>query len=376
MPKRVSTTHDRDLAVTKPREGQKVRRTKVADSVTSSGTRTRQASKRSGNGLTGLPPVQSAASPPLLVDELDLAIIDCLKLDGRATIRSMAKTLSIGVPTVRARLRRLAETNVVRVVAVTDIEALGHQVLLLGKVKVAGRPVEQVAAALARIPQIISITSTLGQCDLIIWTFLRDLAHMKEMVAQLRSMAGVDFIRWNVAMDILVYRSDWGLFGANDFPIEVPVAPTDRVDDIDLELISFLMQDARATNLYLADQLGLSEGTIRARIKRMEDERIIHITAITDVRARGMEVTAWIGLSVDGPYTRKVAESLAAVDGVGLVATTLGDYEILLTFVATSRGALAEFVSQRISPMPGIRSTEIIEFHEAFKHAHVWARLV
>ena len=288
----------------------------------------------------------------------------------------MAKELSVGVPTVRARLRRLAETNVVRVMAVTDIEALGHQILLLAKVKVAGRPIEDVATALARIPQVMSITSTLGRSDLFVWTFLHDLAHLKEMVAHLRSMAGVDSIRWNVAMDMLLYRSDWGLFGANDFPVELPVAPTDRVDDVDLALINLLMQDARATNLYLADQLDLSEGTIRARIKRMEDEKIIHITAITDIRARGMEVTAWIGLSVEGPYTRKVAESLAAVEGVGMVATTLGDYDVLLTFVATSRGALAEFVSQRISPLPGIRSTEIIEFHEAFKQSHWWARLI
>ena len=79
--------------------------------------------------------MQLTASPPLLVDELDLAIIECLKLDGRATIRAMAKELSVGVPTVRARLRRLAETNMVRVVAVTDMEALGHQVLLLGEGK-------------------------------------------------------------------------------------------------------------------------------------------------------------------------------------------------------------------------------------------------
>ena len=376
MSKRVSNPNDRDLAVSDSRDRQKAHRRKAAESAGSSGARARHAQKRSDEVLTGSTLLQPAPTVPLLVDELDLAIIDCLKLDGRATIRSMAKTLSIGVPTVRARLRRLAESNMVRVVAVTDMEALGHQILLLGKVKVAGRPIEEVAMALARIPQVISITSTLGQSDLYIWTFLRDLAHLKEMVAQLRSMTGVDSIRWNVAMDILLYRSDWGIFGANDFPIELPVAPTDRVDDIDLALINLLMEDARATNLYLADRLGLSEGTIRARIKRMEDERIIHITAITDVRARGMEATAWIGLSVEGPYTRKVAESLALVEGVGLVATTLGDYEILLTFVATSRGALAEFVSKSISPLQGIRSTEIIEFHEAFKQSHVWARLV
>ena len=56
--------------------------------------------------------------------------------------------------------------------------------------------------------------------------------------------------------------------------------------------------------------------------------------------------------------------------------TTLGDYEIVVAVVATSRRALAELVQERIGSVRGVHRTEIIEAHELFKHSHRWARLV
>jgi len=61
---------------------------------------------------------------------------------------------------------------------------------------------------------------------------------------------------------------------------------------------------------------------------------------------------------------------------VGMLATTLGEYEILVWVVATSREALAELVRERIAPLAGVRRSEIIEYHEVFKHSYTWARLV
>src|SRR2546423_1400221 len=189
-----------------------------------------------------LTPSGGSTSP---IDEVDVALIEQLKVDGRATIRSLAKVLGIGEPTVRARMRRLAETRTVRVVAVADIEALGHQFMLHGRVKVAGRPVQEVVNELAAIPEVIHLVSTLGQFDLLFTTLVRDQVHLNDVVArQFRSIDGVDSIRWELALDTLVFRSDWGAFGDNHLPVE-PRAPTERVDEVDLAIIHLLGEDAR-----------------------------------------------------------------------------------------------------------------------------------
>ena len=89
-----------------------------------------------------------------------------------------------------------------------------------------------------------------------------------------------------------------------------------------------------------------------------------------------MGAVAFVGVSVEGPDARRVAERLVAVPEVGMVATTLGEYEVLVGVAATSREALAELVRERITTQPGVRRTEITEYHEVFKHSYTWARLV
>jgi Lrp/AsnC family transcriptional regulator for asnA, asnC and gidA len=309
------------------------------------------------------------------VDAVDRAIIDQLRVDGRATIRALARVLEMGEPAVRSRLRRLEETRAIRVVALADFEALGHEFLLFGKVKAAGRSVQEVAWELASIPEVVQVASTLAQFDLFFTALAHDRAHLNELVTRrFRSIVGVDAIRWELALDTLHYRADWTFFGDDALPI-APWTPTAQVDDVDLAIIGLLGHDARSTNQHLADRLGLSEGTIRSRIRRMEESHIIHITAITDLRALGLSAVAFVGVSVEALDALEVAKSLVDVDGIGMVMTTLGEYEVLLAAVATSREALAELVRERIRSVPGVARTEIVELHEVFKHSPTWAHL-
>ena len=65
-------------------------------------------------------------SPALIdLDEIDQAIIGLLREDGRMAYRAIARQLDIAENTVRSRVRRMEESNTMRVVAVTDIEAAG-----------------------------------------------------------------------------------------------------------------------------------------------------------------------------------------------------------------------------------------------------------
>jgi Lrp/AsnC family transcriptional regulator for asnA, asnC and gidA len=309
------------------------------------------------------------------VDGVDRAIIDQLRVDGRATIRSLAKALEMGEPAVRSRLRRLEETRAIRVVALADFEALGHEFLLFGKLKTAGRSVQEVGWELAEIPEVVQVASTLAQFDLFFTALAQDRAHLNELVTRrFRSIAGVEAIRWELGLDTLYYRSDWTLLGEEDLPI-APWTPTDQVDEVDLAIIGLLGRDARSTNQHLADLLGLSEGTIRARIRRMEESHIIHITAITDLRALGLSAVAFVGVAVEALDALEVAKAFVGVDGIGMVMTTLGEYEVLLVAVATSREGLAELVRERVRSVPGVSRTEIIELHEMFKHSPTWAHL-
>ena len=59
------------------------------------------------------------------MDELDRKIIALLQMDGRASNAKIAREVGVSEGTVRRRLRKLLEDDVVRVVAVPNLEKLG-----------------------------------------------------------------------------------------------------------------------------------------------------------------------------------------------------------------------------------------------------------
>ncbi len=53
------------------------------------------------------------------------------------------------------------------------------------------------------------------------------------------------------------------------------------MDDLDRQLVEILSADARVSNRKIAADLGVTEGTVRGRIKRLQQDRLIAFTAIT-----------------------------------------------------------------------------------------------
>lgn len=310
------------------------------------------------------------------VDDLDRALITRLQAEGRASNRSLAEALGVNEATVASRLRRLEDDAVVRVVAVTDMTAFGHQFLAFGMVRVAGRPVREVGAQLARLEECIGVVLTTGRVDLVLSVLARDRAHLAELVGTtIPKVKGVDDIRWELALEVDKYASEWAMLDADDQPTE-PWAASGAVDDLDLRIIGLLQQDARSSNRRIAAELGVSEGTVRTRIRRMEDERIIRIQAVSDVRASGLTAAAYVGVVVEGGKVDRVAQRLVEEVPVAAVVRSLGDFQLLLVLPAPSREALISMVLDEIAAIPGVRRTETIEHCGTLKHSYTWAHVL
>ena len=103
-----------------------------------------------------------------------------------------------------------------------------------------------------------------------------------------------------------------------------------RLDEVDQRILDHLVRDARTSNRRIAEVLGVTEGTVRARIRRMEEEGQIRITAITNIRKLVNPALAFIRVEVErGSYSRAVAEALARDPQIGFVAIMVGRFDIL-----------------------------------------------
>ena len=87
-----------------------------------------------------------------------------------------------------------------------------------------------------------------------------------------------------------------------------------HLDRTDKRILEYLQSNARASNLELADAVGLSATPCARRVKRLEDSGIIRrYVALLDEQKLGLSLTAMISISMDRHTPERFAGFEAAV---------------------------------------------------------------
>ena len=80
-----------------------------------------------------------------------------------------------------------------------------------------------------------------------------------------------------------------------------------KIDEINYAIINHL-RDGRIPFKKIADNLEISEGTVRARVKKLKDEGILDITALVDPEALPDQSVLMVGVRLkDMDLVKKVA---------------------------------------------------------------------
>lgn len=127
-----------------------------------------------------------------LLDRLDRQILRHLQDDGRRPYREIARTVGVSEGTVRARVRKLQETGVVRMVAVPDFTALGDSILAAVLVHAAPGSHEALIEELVKQPEVSYAATILGPAEIILEVVCPDNQALWQWVNDvLRRMEGV-----------------------------------------------------------------------------------------------------------------------------------------------------------------------------------------
>ena len=150
-----------------------------------------------------------------------------------------------------------------------------------------------------------------------------------------------------------------------------------RLDAVDRVIVEQLSRDARISNRQIAQELGVTEGTVRARVKRMEEEKLIRITAVTNIDRFRDAALAYIWIEVErSAQNQAVAARLSEIRELGFVGVMMGRSDILAITMVRNTEHLAEFIHSRISPIEGVRRTESTLGVNFVKHDYRMARIV
>lgn len=130
------------------------------------------------------------------------------------------------------------------------------------------------------------------------------------------------------------------------------------MDETDLKLIAMLRADARTPVATLAAKLGVSRGTVTARLRKLEDAgTIVGYTLRLRPEAEPDRIRAWMGIRIDGNTSRAVVAALLGEPGVEALHDTNGRWDLLAELRAGSMAELSQ-VLERVRLTKGIAQTE------------------
>lgn len=131
-----------------------------------------------------------------------------------------------------------------------------------------------------------------------------------------------------------------------------------QIDELDQQLIDILSKDARTSNRRIAADLGVTEGTVRGRIRRLQKEGLIAFTAITSFELADSTKMAFIGAQVEVDRVREIAQKISAIDDINAVMVTMGRFNITAICLFNELDRLHELASEQILSIDGVHHVE------------------
>jgi Lrp/AsnC family transcriptional regulator for asnA, asnC and gidA len=145
-----------------------------------------------------------------------------------------------------------------------------------------------------------------------------------------------------------------------------------KLDRVDCRLIRLLQKDGRMPNNTIAQHLGISEFTVRRRMKKLLGSGIIKIVAVANPIDLGFEIAGNLKIKIDLKKADDVLAELKKIDSLIWVALTTGGTDIDVDFVARSLKEFQQLIFKKISKIDGVQSTETSLMVDLVKDTYDW----
>ncbi|MEL0630048.1 Lrp/AsnC family transcriptional regulator [Psychromonas aquatilis] len=132
-----------------------------------------------------------------------------------------------------------------------------------------------------------------------------------------------------------------------------------KLDRTDKQILQLMQENARISNLELADSIGLSPTPCSRRVKRLEESGIIdkHVTLLKSAKL-GLNLTAMIGISMDRHTPERFEKFEASITALPEVLECLivtgQSADFLLKVVVRDMQHYEQFLLGHITKLEGV----------------------
>jgi Lrp/AsnC family transcriptional regulator, regulator for asnA, asnC and gidA len=133
-----------------------------------------------------------------------------------------------------------------------------------------------------------------------------------------------------------------------------------ELDDVDKQILSILMKDAKEPYTEIAKKIHVSGGTVHVRMRKLEEMGIVTGASLSiDYTKLGYDISAFLGIYLDkSSLYDEVAEELKKIPEVVAAHYTTGIYSIFAKIICRDTSHLKSILHDKIQKISGIQRTE------------------
>jgi len=150
------------------------------------------------------------------LDQRDLTIIKELQADGRQSISNLANKLKITRPTVRRKLQRLLDMQIIAVVAFAPPNVFGYEVRAVLGLSVHANHVESVAERISAYTNVSVVIICTGRYDILAWAAFRNAQDLSTFVLD-KLGTDQDITGTDIMIEMDIHKQSWAYLTPDDY---------------------------------------------------------------------------------------------------------------------------------------------------------------
>jgi Lrp/AsnC family transcriptional regulator for asnA, asnC and gidA len=130
-----------------------------------------------------------------------------------------------------------------------------------------------------------------------------------------------------------------------------------EIDDTNIRILRHL-KDGRKSFKLIADDLSITENTVRSRVSKLSEEGILTFSGTVQVDALDGHNLLYLGVKLKSMELQKKGEEFSRLRGVVSAAIVTGRYDIILQVLLGPGYNLLEFITEQVARVEDVQTVE------------------
>jgi Lrp/AsnC family transcriptional regulator for asnA, asnC and gidA len=139
-----------------------------------------------------------------------------------------------------------------------------------------------------------------------------------------------------------------------------------KIDGTHIEIIRHL-RDGRKSFKAIAEDLNITENTVRARVNKLVEEGVLEISGLVDPESLPGHQMIIVGIKLATMDLVKKGEEFSRLKGVVSVSVVTGRYDLILMVLLSEGFGMLEFYTEEVSRVKEVQSAETFVVYHGYR---------